>query len=621
MINNSADLVGKVLGTCLLERLVGRGGMSVVYLAQQNRPLRHVAVKILLPDVPMGSKLHHQFLIRFRHEADIIARLEHVNIIPIFECGEEDGLAYLIMPYLSGGSLSHLLAHRGALSLQEAIIFMEQATAALNYAHAHGVIHRDLKPGNFLLSGEGRLVLADFGIARIIQDCSRTNGSTLTSPGLMLGTPDYMSPEMARGEPIDARSDIYELGVVLFHMLSGDVPFKGSTPYSILLQHMQEPLPFLHTINPAIPPAVDAVIQKATAKRREDRFAFAGEMVSALRLAITRPLYPFESVSASASTVYSAQPSLPTYHATIAAQDFSPKNGAGKKYSPGSQTPVIKPAYLGKTGSMLIGLILVAIAALIMSGIFFVYAQPTHNQGITQKPMVTATDHAKATVQQFYDAIDRWDYASAYKVFSGDYCNMVNDYAHTLHDKVTIGDVTALSNSTYSVAITLHATDILPSGTFMSIYMGDQIVRQESDGTWKIIGGGNINLTDRNPISVATPLVASEAPPNQQAQAVIQQFYNDINVRNYPDAYNLWGSAFQNSTKYCSFIQGYVHTQHDDITFNGITPSANGTVLIETTISAIEDGRTAPRLYWDTNIVGENEYHLWKILSGKQTLV
>ena len=170
MINNSADLVGKVLGTCLLEKLVGRGGMSVVYLAQQNRPLRHVAVKILLPDVPMGSKLHHQFLIRFRHEADIIARLEHVNIIPIFECGEEDGLAYLIMPYLSGGSLSHLLAHRGALSLQEAIIFMEQATAALNYAHAHGVIHRDLKPGNFLLSGEGRLVLADFGIARIIQD-------------------------------------------------------------------------------------------------------------------------------------------------------------------------------------------------------------------------------------------------------------------------------------------------------------------------------------------------------------------------------------------------------------------------------------------------------------------
>jgi len=207
-MSNNSDLTGRVLGTCTLEKLIGKGGMGVVYLAQQVRPVRHVAIKILLPARLTSSEVYKQFLARFQREANLIAQLEHVNIMPIYEYGEQDGLTFLVMPYLTGGSLRDLLKRRGALTLPETINYFEQAASALDYAHAHNVIHRDLKPANFLLHADGRLVLADFGIARIMQDSSSSISSTLTGTGMFLGTPDYMAPEMARGEHIDYRADI-----------------------------------------------------------------------------------------------------------------------------------------------------------------------------------------------------------------------------------------------------------------------------------------------------------------------------------------------------------------------------------------------------------------------------
>ena len=170
------------------------------------------------------------------------------------------------MPYLAGGTLRDVLARRGALPLQEALAYIEQAAAALDYAHAHGIIHRDLKPSNFLLHPDGRLVLADFGIARMMQGNGKALGITLTNTGTLLGTPEYMAPEMIRGGQVDSRTDIYELGIVLFQMLSGTVPFRDDPHFAILMKHLQEPVPLLHYSNPAVPPAVDAVIQKATAK-------------------------------------------------------------------------------------------------------------------------------------------------------------------------------------------------------------------------------------------------------------------------------------------------------------------------------------------------------------------
>ncbi|MBV9228180.1 MAG: serine/threonine protein kinase, partial [Chloroflexi bacterium] len=280
MEKNPGDLAGKTLGSCTLEKLIGQGGMGAVYLARQTRPSRNVAVKVVFPNLAMNSQVYQEFIARFRREADVIARLEHVNIMPIYEYGEQDSLAYLVMPYLTGGSLRDILAKRGALPVHEVITYINQAAAALDYAHAQGVIHRDLKPANFLLHADGRLILADFGIARIMEGTA--TGSTLTGTGMLLGTPDYMAPEMARGEPIDYRADIYELGIVLFQMLSGRVPFTGNTPYAIIARHVQEPLPALHQINPAIPAAVDEVIRKATAKRREERYTTAQAMAQEL---------------------------------------------------------------------------------------------------------------------------------------------------------------------------------------------------------------------------------------------------------------------------------------------------------------------------------------------------
>lgn len=290
MMSNSSDLTGKMLGTCTLEKLIGRGGMGAVYLAQQVRPVRHVAVKVLLPTSLISSEVYQEFLARFQREANLIAQLEHVNIMPIYEFGEQDGQAYLVMPYLTGGSLRDLLARRNALSVPETMNYIEQAASALDYAHANGVIHRDLKPANFMLHADGRLVLADFGIARMMQDSGNTIGTTLTGTGIFLGTPEYMAPEMARGEHIDHRVDIYELGIVLYQMLSGDVPFKGNTPLVVAAMHMQEPLPPLHLVNPTLSAAVNAVVQQAAAKRREDRFMTAGTLAQALRIAIN-PLF------------------------------------------------------------------------------------------------------------------------------------------------------------------------------------------------------------------------------------------------------------------------------------------------------------------------------------------
>ena len=307
MTNNQGDLTGQTLGSCILEKHVGQGGMGTVYLARQTRPARKVAVKVLLPNLAMNSQVYQEFLARFRREADVIAKLEHVNIMPIYEYGEQGGLAYLVMPYLTGGSLRDVLARKGTLTLQEAITYIDQAASALDYAHAQGIIHRDLKPANFLLHADGRLVLADFGIARIMEEGSV--GATLTSPGSMLGTPEYMAPEMAQGQTVDYRADIYELGIVLFQMLSGHVPFTGNTPYAVMIRHIQEPLQLLHQINPAIPPAVDVVIQKAAAKQPVDRYQTAREMAQALRNATSTTIVPRKDDEEHISNMFS--PSYP----------------------------------------------------------------------------------------------------------------------------------------------------------------------------------------------------------------------------------------------------------------------------------------------------------------------
>jgi serine/threonine protein kinase len=286
VVTNNNELLGQELGTCTLRRLIGRGGMGAVYLAQQTRPRRTVAVKVLMPSTFLDQKPRADFLMRFRREADAVAALDHINIMPIYEYGEQGDIAYLVMPYVTGGTLRQLLEKRGKLSLAEAVPIIEQAAAGLDSAHAQGIIHRDLKPGNILFHADGRVLLADFGLAKLVKDAQEfdSNGQTaLTSAGTIIGTPEYLSPEQGTGKLVDPRTDIYSLGIVIFQMLGGQVPFSGASPVAVAIKHALEEPPSLTQMNPAILPSVEAVVRKAIAKNPDDRYNSAGELAHALR--------------------------------------------------------------------------------------------------------------------------------------------------------------------------------------------------------------------------------------------------------------------------------------------------------------------------------------------------
>ncbi len=286
LLTDPNALLGQSLGTSTIQRLIGRGGMGAVYVAQQTRPRREVAVKVLLPALFADQPGRIGFLARFRREADAIATLDHINIIPIYEYGEQEQVAYLVMPYVTGGSLHQVLEKRGILPLSEALPILEQAGAALDYAHAKGIIHRDLKPGNILFHSDGRVLLADFGLAKVLREEGNQQGaSALTSAGTVIGTPEYLSPEQAAGQALDQRTDVYSLGIVLFHMLTGRVPFSGATPVATAMMHALSEPPSLSQLNPTLSPVIEAVVMKALAKQPEQRYESAGQLAQALSAA------------------------------------------------------------------------------------------------------------------------------------------------------------------------------------------------------------------------------------------------------------------------------------------------------------------------------------------------
>ena len=282
---NADSLIGKVLGTCTLQKIIGQGGMGAVYLAQQSRPRRQVAVKVLLPTTTLTAHQRAAFLERFRRETDAAASLEHPNILHVHEYGERDGLAYLVMPYISGGTIRDLLEQEEQLPLAKALNYLEQLASALDFAHEHGVIHRDIKPANILLTAEGRLLLTDFGLVKIIAD-GQTPQMRLTGAGAPVGTPDYMAPEQVLGEVVDGRSDLYSLGVILYQMLTGLTPFQGETPMQIAAQQLQTPPPSPRLLRKDLPLAAEQVLLKAMAKRPADRYSTGSEFATAFRNAL-----------------------------------------------------------------------------------------------------------------------------------------------------------------------------------------------------------------------------------------------------------------------------------------------------------------------------------------------
>lgn len=284
---NSHDLTGITLGSYRVLSPIGRGGMAVVYKGYQSSLDRYVAIKVMSRQIADDQR----FIDRFQREASSVAQLRHQHIVQMVDFGLHHGLSYMVMEFVDGPTLKDRLnevrEQKRALALSEAAQILMGLAAALDYAHAHGIVHRDVKPANVLLRPEAQLakltgvlpftaVLTDFGVARMLE------GVQLTQTGAAVGTPDYMSPEQASGKNASTASDIYTLGIVLYEMLTGELPFRGETPVAVILQHMQADPPSIVERLPHLPYGIDEIVNRAMAKQPEDRFLTAGAMARAL---------------------------------------------------------------------------------------------------------------------------------------------------------------------------------------------------------------------------------------------------------------------------------------------------------------------------------------------------
>ncbi|MEO0563313.1 MAG: protein kinase, partial [Chloroflexota bacterium] len=292
------NLIGTTVNGYEIVGTVGRGGMATVYKAHQISMNRTVALKVL----PRQFVDDTTYIQRFKREVDIVSRLEHRAIVPVYDYGEHERQPYIVMRYMPAGSVDGLLT-KGAVPMEQIIKLLEQVAPALDYAHTKNVLHRDLKPSNVLMDDGGGAYLTDFGIARILGEAS---GGTITTQGVV-GTPAYMSPEQAQGRPLDGRSDVYALGVMLFEMATGRRPFHSETPYGVAVMQVTTPPPSPRALNPALPPAVESVIFRSMAKDPDERFQSAVGLVDALDSAWNAPPDSVkETVKRSTNTLPSA---------------------------------------------------------------------------------------------------------------------------------------------------------------------------------------------------------------------------------------------------------------------------------------------------------------------------
>ena len=262
-----------IAGRYELVELIGRGGMSSVWKADDRLLDRTVAIKVLHEQFTTDE----EYVERFRREARSVAQLSHPNIVTVIDRGEEEGRQYIVFEYVEGENLKQVLERRGPLPVRDALIFALQMARALGFAHERGLIHRDVKPQNVLLNDDGQAKMTDFGIARAVD----VDGMTIT--GTVLGTSEYIAPEQARGQQVDAVTDVYSLGVVLYELLTGSVPFHGENFVAVALRHVNEPAPSVLELRPECPARVGLLIERAMAKRPEQRFRSMDELCQELQ--------------------------------------------------------------------------------------------------------------------------------------------------------------------------------------------------------------------------------------------------------------------------------------------------------------------------------------------------
>lgn len=379
----SDDLINQVLGRgqYQIRSVLGRGGMATVYLARQASMDRDVAIKVMAPELADDE----QFVARFEHEAQLIARLQHPHILPVIDFGREGKHIYIVMQLVRGGSLDDRLA-RGPLPLPLTARMLGQIASALAFAHEQGIVHRDLKPNNVLLDERDNAYLTDFGIAKMLAGATR-----LTATGNVLGTPAYMAPEQWRGDPVDARTDIYALGIMLYEMVLGQLPFQGDTPYTLMYKHFNDAPPPPRQKNPALDPRVEAVILRALAKDPDDRYQSAEDVAEDFARAVRAVGQPTpardmeatvlgEEAPPAARPGPTVSPPAPPTAAARAAPEPSPRVPSGR----GGLTPLMIGAG--------------AIAALAVGGVIALLALGGGDKGEKVALVPAATDTATATL-------------------------------------------------------------------------------------------------------------------------------------------------------------------------------------------------------------------------------
>jgi serine/threonine protein kinase len=375
--NPMTDLPVSQLGQYELIEKLGQGGMATVYKARQPNMDRTVAIKVL----PPALRLDPEFVTRFRQEAKIIASLEHARILPVHDYGEEGDYTYLVMRYLEGNTLHQRIKQEGPFSLQEATRVMRQVAEGLQYAHSKNIIHRDMSSNNVMFDSVGNAYITDFGLAKMVAGSARLTGHSI------VGTPAYVAPEQVMGERPDPRTDIYALGVVLFEMLVGDVPFQGDTPMVVIFQHVNDPLPDARDARPDLPDAVVDVITQATEKDPNNRFGSTLDMADALEQAV-RGISPAQAASKPDKVSFTGSAFKPDYIEKTAARQSSTRRAT---QPPAATLPVVERPRSGTPGWLLPVL---GIVALLLIGIVGVMIVQPSVFGLA--PASTATQQAAA---------------------------------------------------------------------------------------------------------------------------------------------------------------------------------------------------------------------------------
>jgi len=333
--------IGENIGPYRIVEQLGQGGMATVFKAYHASLDRYVAIKALHP----AFNEDKTFASRFQREARVVAKLEHPNIVPIYDYAEHEGRPYLVMKYIEGDTLKARL-NQGPLSSEEINKIVDSVGSALAYAHKQGILHRDIKPSNVLVATDGQMYLADFGLARIAQ-----SGESTLSSDMIMGTPQYISPEQAMGKKeLDARTDLYSFGVMLYEMVVGQVPFNADTPFSVIHDHIYTPLPMPHKVNPSVPESVERVLLKALAKERDDRYEDVSVLVEAFRDAWEEAGVPMQGTFVRLSqTLKPAINKAPTNEApTKAAAPMPSTMATAEPKAPAPTTAVVTEAIPGQ---------------------------------------------------------------------------------------------------------------------------------------------------------------------------------------------------------------------------------------------------------------------------------